>query len=528
MARALTRQTSLALVTLVVLAALLAFYSMRGPGGVGGTGIDGPGGVGGTGIFGRIDRFGSIWVNNREIFYDDNLPLTWRGVEAAPEKFALGQMVAVVAEEQDGVWQASSARIVNEVIGPIGIARDHSMTVLDQKILFTEHTIIAEELHEAIEAGGMVAISGYRTPDSAIIATRIDPVGNHAELFVRGAAYNIAADSFSIGGLKISYEGLTVSEGEMVAARGAMIGAQFTAYDVRKGSVFEGLGLENISYQGVVDANSADATLRVGEYSAANASIVTSPRETGDYALVVLEGRAQPDSLALDSEIRASAIEQQFLTPAPENLRGLAEEGAEVVESPREIERREPARNESPRREPVRTEPARPEPVRVEPQEDASRPATPDVAPGVATDAAPAVRTTAPDESVIENAPEDPVRVERQEDAPDETADAPNATLREEDTATEPEDLDESSEEATERPVEDSDAPETTEGDIDAAPAERSSELSGAAELPEVETPEVERPDVETPEVERPEVERPERPEVDRPERPERPQRPNR
>ncbi len=460
MARALSRQMSLALITLLVLAAVLAFYSTRGPGGVGGTGIVGPGGVGGTGIFGRIDRFGSIWVNGREIFYDDNLPLTRSGAEAGPEKFAPGQMVAVVAEERDGAWQARSARIIDEVIGPIEIAGEHSMMVLDQQILFTEQTNTAEGLRETIEAGGMVAISGYRTPDGAIIATRIDPVGRHAELFVRGAAFNIAADSFSIGGLNISYEGLAVSEGDVVAARGAMIGAQFTAYDVRKDSAFEGLGLENISYQGVAHTESDGENLRVGEYSAANASIVASSRDTGDYTLVVLEGGARPNSLALDRDVRASAIEEQFLAPAPEWLGGLAEGEAEPNENPEELERREPATND-----------------------------------GV-------------NDAVNDGAREEPARVEQEEDAISETTAAPETSLREEDSAREPEPVEETSDTAaTGRPAENPDAPERSEDGAEARP----DEFPDAPDRPEVERPE--RP-------ERPEGVRPERPE--RPQRPNR------
>ena len=417
------------------------------------------------------------------------------------------------------------------MIGPIEIARNQSITVLDQKILFSEQTIYAENLGDPIEPGAMVAISGFRTPEGAIIATRIDPVDFHAELHIRGAAVDIGADGFSINDLGVNYEGLTLADGDVVAVRGALIGAQFTAYDVRKDGAFEGLGLENISYQGIVDANSAGATLRVGEYSAANASIVTSPRETGDYALVVLEGRAQPDSLALDSDVRASAIEQQFLAPTPERLRRSTDQTDERNETPKEVK-----------------------PPQSETRDRANEAAGDAVDKTINTNANARQIDEAPAATVNDPAPqqdrfnddarEEPARVEEEEEAASEAADAPDGSLREEESAREPapiegdsetpaptdetvreeesagelESVDETGDAtATERPAESPDEPERTDSDIEALPAER-------PEVPD--NTDTERPDIGTPDLERPD--RPERPEVERPERPERPQRPNR
>ena len=511
MARTVSRQMSLALATLVVLAAVLAFYSTRGPGGIGGTGITDPGGLGGTGIFGRIDRFGSIWVNDREIFYDDSLPVVLRGAEAAPDDFALGQMVAVVAEEEDGQWQAQSARIVNEAVGPIEAADETSLRVLGQQILFTEETIVAEELSAAIDLGAMVAVSGFRTASGAILATRIDAVGDHAELFVRGPAANISTDGFMVGDLEIVSEGHALADGDFVAARGALIGGAFTAYDLRTGGVFEGLGLENISYQGVAESDGDGASLRVGEYSAANISIVTSGREKGDYSLVVLEGRASPGSLTFDQEVRASAIEERYLAPAPGELRRLAEEEIIPDQGAEEIETPAPDANERAGE-------------RAAPVEEAPR------------DAAPAQV-----ERIIEEPREEPAPVEPAEAESDITERAePDA--RDEESARQPDPVDETVDAAADERTEES-AGEVTRPDADDEAAtpeqpasipdepQRVDETGDPVEVERVDAPEttdIERTDIDRPDLDRPEIDRPERPEVVRPERPERPQRPNR
>ncbi|VAW07433.1 hypothetical protein MNBD_ALPHA05-805, partial [hydrothermal vent metagenome] len=302
MARTLSRHTNIALIALMAVGAALVFYAMRGPGGVGGTGItDGPGGIGGTGIFGRIDGFGSIWVNGREIHYDDDLPLTYRGDAVGTENFALGQVVAIVADKTNDDWRARAARIVEEAIGPIEVTADGaSVTVLKQKILFTEETIYANGARETITPGSMIAVSGFRTPEGAILATRIEPVGPKAELFVRGPVANLSGSSFSIYGLNVHYEGLSLSEGGIVAVKGATVDAQFTAQEVRKDGAFEGYSIDDISYQGVVDVSSRDSDLRVGEFST-DAFLSTAAVGAGRAPrLVVLEGRLDQSRITVD------------------------------------------------------------------------------------------------------------------------------------------------------------------------------------------------------------------------------------
>ncbi|NOX84325.1 MAG: hypothetical protein GXP06_15330 [Alphaproteobacteria bacterium] len=331
MARTLSRHTNIALVALMAVGAALVFYAMRGPGGVGGTGVtDGPGGVGGTGIFGRIDEFGSIWVNGHEIHYDDDLPLMYRGGIVDSENFALGQMVAIIADKTNDDWRARAARIVEEVIGPIEVSADGaSVAVLKQKILFTEETIYANGALETIAPGSMVAVSGLRTPAGAILATRIEPVGPKVGLFVRGPVANINSSSFSIYGLNVHYKGLSLSEGGIVAISGAIVDAQFTAQEVRKDGAFEGYSIDDISYQGVVDVSSQGSDMRVGEFLTDAFSSAAAVGDGRAPTLVVLEGRLDQSRVTVDIDGAQPVFQPQNLQPAPDGLRRVTDDEAE-------------------------------------------------------------------------------------------------------------------------------------------------------------------------------------------------------
>ena len=469
MARTLSRHLNVGLIAALAVSAALAFYAMRGPGGVGGTGItDGPGGVGGTGIFGRIDGLGSIWVNGYEIHYDETLPLTYRGAIAGSENFAIGQVVAVVANNTNGDWHARTARIVEEVIGPIEIAADGvSVAVLEQKILFTEETIYAIDTRETLEPGSIVAVSGFRTPEGAILTTRIASAGPEAGLFVRGAVADLSRSGFSINDLGVVYDGLSLSEGDIVAVSGVLIDARFTAQDVQKDDAFEGYSVENISYQGVVDTTSPGSSLRVGEYFLDKISTTTTLRDEQAPALVVLNGRLEQSSPTIVIASDQLAPEPQKLRPAPEELRRLTGDDAEEVTEPED------------------TEPRASEPDGDSEQNDS---ATRDGSTVRDTTTASAV-----DERTLEDDRDQP---ETSESGADEQADTPERDSNEIDASDEvSRETDETSDEESPDLVDDPVPTERPEGDA---------------------RPSQDRPS------------RPERPAQDRPERPERPQRPDR
>jgi Domain of unknown function (DUF5666) len=466
MARTLSRHTNIALIALMAVGAALVFYAMRGPGGVGGTGVtDGPGGVGGTGIFGRIDGFGSIWVNGHEIYYDDDLALTYRGDAVGTENFALGQVVAIVADKTNGDWRARAARIVEEVIGPIEVTADGaSVAVLKQKILFTEETIYANRALETITPGSMIAVSGFRTPEGAILATRVDPVSPKAGLFVRGPVANLNGSSFSIYDLNVHYEGLSLSEGGIVAVSGAIVDAQFTAQKVRKDSAFEGYSIDDISYRGVADVSSQGANLRVGEFFADAFSSAATAGDERAPTLVVLEGRLDQSSVTVDIDDVQLIFEPQNLQPAPDGLRRVTDDEAEQSTVLEDTE------------------------TRASDSEDGG--SQPDDTPRDSSPAPDTTATTAGDERALEN--------------------------------------EQSERTATEGETNDQTATPERDGDGLSQPEETSRDTDGAndeARTDRTDDPApVERPDTgDQPSRERPS--RPERPAQDRPERPERPQR---
>jgi uncharacterized protein DUF5666 len=463
MARTLSRHTNIALIALMAVGAALVFYAMRGPGGVGGTGVtDSPGGVGGTGIFGRIDEFGSIWVNGHEIHYDDDLPLTYRGDGVDTEKFALGQIVAIVADKTNDDWRARAARIVEEVIGPIEVSADGgSVTVLEQKILFTEETIYSNGVRETVTPGSMITVSGFRTPEGAILATRVEPVSPRAGLFVRGPVANLSGSSFSIYGLNVHYEGLSLSEGGIVAVSGALIDAQFTAQEVRKDSAFEGYNIDDISYQGVVVVSSQGSNMRVGEFFTDELSSAAAVGDGRAPTLAILEGRLDQNGVTVDIDGAQPVFEPQNLQLAPEGLRRVADDEAEQSTVLEDTE------------------------TRASEGEDGSEQT--DVAPRDGSPARDTIEATVDDERTIENEQSERTTTEGE----------PN-----EQTAT------------PERDGDGLDPPEKTSRETDGANDEARTDRTDDP------TP-VERPNT----GDKPSRERPERPAQERPERPERPQR---
>jgi Domain of unknown function (DUF5666) len=469
MARTASRHSNIALITLMAVGAALVFYAMRGgPGGVGGTGLtDSPGGVGGTGVFGRINEFGSIWVNGHEIHYDDDLALTYRGDGVGTEKFALGQIVAIVADKTNDNWRAREARIVEEVIGPIEITADGVfVVVLQQKILFTEETIFANGVRETITPGTMIAVSGFRTPEGAILATRIEPAGSKTGLFVRGPIANLSGSSFSVYGLNIDYDGLSLSEGGIVAVSGAIVDEQFAAQEVQKDGAFEGYSVDDISYQGVVDVSSQGSSLRVGEFSADNFSSAAAVGDGRAPTLVVLEGRLDQNSATVEPDGAQPVFEPQNLQPAPDGLRRVADDEAEQSTVLEDTE------------------------TRASDGEDGSEQT--DVAPRNSLPARDTTEATADDERTLENEQSERTATEGE---PNEQTATPE---RDGDGLSQPEET----------------SRETDGAKTDGANDEARTEKTG-------DPAPVERPN--TPD--QPSHERPERPAQERPERPERPQR---
>ena len=208
---------TIAIVGLIIATVLFAYSRM--PGGIGGTGVTGaPGGIGGTGIYGRIDGFGSIWVNGVEIFYDEDQNVVRQGRDGLPNNLKIGQIVAVIINEEPGRAQAQSIEIIEEVNGPIEKVADDKLTILGQKVILTDDTIIEGDL----EAGRQMAVNGFRAPDGSIIASRIDTPLVEGEVSLRGSVSRLENGRFWINEQELETEGEQVIVGNTVEVRGRL------------------------------------------------------------------------------------------------------------------------------------------------------------------------------------------------------------------------------------------------------------------------------------------------------------------
>lgn len=241
---------TMAIVGLIIASMLFAYSRM--PGGIGGTGITGaPGGIGGTGIYGRIDGFGSIWVNGVEIFYDEDQVVLRQGRDGRPQDLKLGQIVAVVINEETGRAEAQTIEIIEEVNGPIEQLADDQLIILGQKIILTDDTIIDGDL----EIGEQRAVNGFRAPDGSIIASRIDQPLIEGELSLRGAVNRAENGKVWINDQELEIQSEQIAVGNTIEVRGRL-GAErrrFIINNIKKRRLPFDRRPARISYQGAFE-----------------------------------------------------------------------------------------------------------------------------------------------------------------------------------------------------------------------------------------------------------------------------------
>ncbi len=154
--------------------------------GVGGTGriAQTGSGIGGTGIVGTITKFGSIWVNQAHVLFDESTPITINQSPATQGQLQLGQVVAVNSTQDGEDYHAKSIDIIHEVTGPISqlTLEKRSMEVLNQTIRLSDEAIIYDQKShslvalEQLESNTYIEVSGLRQEDGDIVASRLDIV----------------------------------------------------------------------------------------------------------------------------------------------------------------------------------------------------------------------------------------------------------------------------------------------------------------------------------------------------------------
>ncbi len=146
--------------------------------GIGGTGIAPAGqrtadrGIGGTGIVGVITGFGSVCVNRLEVALNGALQVVVDGTPTAGTMLRAGEVVAIGADGTGAGLRARSIAVRHEVSGRVETGND-SLNVAGQRVAVLPSTLG----HTDILPGEWVAISGLRTPDGTIAATRVDQRG---------------------------------------------------------------------------------------------------------------------------------------------------------------------------------------------------------------------------------------------------------------------------------------------------------------------------------------------------------------
>jgi len=151
-----------------------------GKSGIGGTGIDG---IGGTGIaaLGVVQGFGSIFVNGREYFLEENTRISIDGRPATEQDLQIGDVVLVKGiVGRSGQAQGLSVEGRHAVQGKVDkvSAARNSITVLGQEIRVAPDSLVRSEQGAALKLrdlkrGDHVTVSALARPGGGWGATEI-------------------------------------------------------------------------------------------------------------------------------------------------------------------------------------------------------------------------------------------------------------------------------------------------------------------------------------------------------------------
>ena len=224
-----------------VLAALSAApaRACTDPGGIGGTGISADGGgIGGTGtraevdvgVLGVITGFGSICVNGVEVHYDAGTPVSANGEPASVNALAVGKVVSVQAVGSGTQARARTIHVVEAAIGVVS-AVDAAGTLLQvhgQRVKIEPATILADGLtaQRLASAGESVRVSGLRSADGSIVATRIEPAAPGTRPLAVGGAPDVGAGRFLVQGYVSDIQAGQVRVGDLSFSAAPELGAQ--------------------------------------------------------------------------------------------------------------------------------------------------------------------------------------------------------------------------------------------------------------------------------------------------------------
>jgi len=182
------------------------------------------GGEGGTGMtaspnvsMGTITQFGSIFVNGVE-FDTTNTDINIENIAGTDADLRLGMYVTVNGTiNPDGLTGVADSVSVREIIrGPVASKTGtNTLTILNQTVHIPSTARFDNILgYSDIKVNDVVEVSGYVKSSGIIYATRIELIsspGPDYKLFGFVENLNTAAQTFTFGGLTISYSGASFS-----------------------------------------------------------------------------------------------------------------------------------------------------------------------------------------------------------------------------------------------------------------------------------------------------------------------------
>jgi hypothetical protein len=192
--------------------------------GLGGTGVSAGDlqtaerGLGGTGIVGVITGFASICINDVEIAYDPETPAFVEGRRVTMDQLRVGQVVAIDSIGREEL-HARKVSIIYQASGQIGaLTGSAEYGVSGQRIRLAESAKLP--MDAPLRPGDWVNVSGFRSPDGVISATRIDR-RDPGPVTVRGRLTGVPGN-YHIGDLTVRPPpGAMVASGQWVIAEGS-------------------------------------------------------------------------------------------------------------------------------------------------------------------------------------------------------------------------------------------------------------------------------------------------------------------
>jgi hypothetical protein len=278
--------------------------------GIGGTGIEANSGIGGTGIVGVITGFGSVCVNGLEVFYFTDTPVDLDGKIISSEALSIGQVVAVKAHGSGQSLIAHEIHAFYQITGPVT-----AIDIPANKIKVMGQSVNANGAPiNNMQIGQWVSVSGLRSDDGSIEASRVDPTKEHKIASTVGSL-SIQGNKIYVGGTKI--DGVSkIGSNTSVDTRltGVWDGNTFSVKDMKPGPVSDLLQkVEMFHLQGIAANNISNGHVKI---SGQNVAVTAKTKVLGNNAIniqgkaIVIHGQMKDGRATAQSiELRPMKIE---------------------------------------------------------------------------------------------------------------------------------------------------------------------------------------------------------------------------